>query len=479
MDRALELHGRALELAPTARGRARALEEIGDDHDAAYHGDEAVPAWDEALTIVRSIPGSDADTCRLATKAAYMGAVRWGGFATPMDPARIDAYVEEGRRAATDDDARTDLLALLAAAGDRWLAVGREDPLGIDVRIAASETAFDQAVSAGRYTTAGLALHMLGGLYLAAGDLERCIATQWRTIEINDRIESTRERHLYLVESFNTLIWIAGAAGDVMPRLAPWWDLGRDLSAHELLHSTYIVMSASYLTGDWDQLDRALDEHVSGFARETAMVCPFVRGGIGIGATVLARRGDPGRAEELLAMMPTVDQLGVADAWKAIAQGAIGDARAARGAAEAILAAGSRNFSEEPPLEIVAYVDALSALRDWPALAARLDELRARVGSLAIGPASLDRAEGMMAAAQGDRERAGVLLKRAVEAFDGLSLYDAARSREALASVDEASAGDLLASAIATYERLGAVADATRARVAADAAAVPSSTIGG
>ena len=45
LEQAIELHGLALELATTDEERAMALEELGDDHDAAYDGDRALPAW--------------------------------------------------------------------------------------------------------------------------------------------------------------------------------------------------------------------------------------------------------------------------------------------------------------------------------------------------------------------------------------------------------------------------------------------------
>jgi hypothetical protein len=51
-----------------------------------------------------------------------------------------------------------------------------------------------------------------------------------------------------------------------------------------------------------------------------------------------------------------------------------------------------------------------------------------------------------------------------VDALDGLAVYEAARAREALASVDAEHSQDLLAEAAAAYEGLGARPDAERLR---------------
>ena len=127
-DRAIELHRLAIELATNDAERAVGLEELGDDHDAAYDGDRAIPAWDEAIALFRPLPGHGDDIARIAMKAARTGAIRWGGFSVPMDPAVIDRYVDTGLEVATDGDTRAWLLALRAAAGLRWVAFHRADP---------------------------------------------------------------------------------------------------------------------------------------------------------------------------------------------------------------------------------------------------------------------------------------------------------------------------------------------------------------
>ncbi|HYC07578.1 MAG TPA: adenylate/guanylate cyclase domain-containing protein, partial [Candidatus Binatia bacterium] len=86
VDSALEAHRLALELSTTPEERAIAHEEIGDDGEAGYDGDIAVPAWQESMAIRRAMleardpAASRADIGRLAMKIARMGAIRWGGF---------------------------------------------------------------------------------------------------------------------------------------------------------------------------------------------------------------------------------------------------------------------------------------------------------------------------------------------------------------------------------------------------------------
>ena len=79
------------------------------------------------------------------------------------------------------------------------------------------------------------------------------------------------------------------------------------------------------------------------------------------------------------------------------------------------------------------------------------------------GPAA-DRAEGLAAAAAGDEALARELLGRAIDSFDRVSSFEAARTREALAAIDPAGRASLNAAALATYEHLGAKPHADRIR---------------
>jgi hypothetical protein len=56
------------------------------------------------------------------------------------------------------------------------------------------------------------------------------------------------------------------------------------------------------------------------------------------------------------------------------------------------------------------------------------------------------------------------MLRQAVDGFDRVSSFEAARTREALAAIDPGDRGMLIAAALATYERLGARPHADRVR---------------
>jgi hypothetical protein len=85
---------------------------------------------------------------------------------------------------------------------------------------------------------------------------------------------------------------------------------------------------------------------------------------------------------------------------------------------------------------------------------------------LALAEPTADRAEGLAAASLGLDGKAVALLERAIAGFDGLSSFEAARTREALAGVDPDRRAALLSAALQSYDALGARPHADRARAA-------------
>ena len=100
-----------------------------------------------------------------------------------------------------------------------------------------------------------------------------------------------------------------------------------------------------------------------------------------------------------------------------------------------------------PLSEILALIDALVGMEDWDALRRFLPEARDVAAQLALASPAIDRAEGLASAAAGDVPRAVELLRRAVDGFDPLSPFEAARTREALAAVDPEGRDELLSAA--------------------------------
>src|SRR5207253_9069538 len=161
---------------------------VGDDYDAGYDGDHALPAWEEALGLRQKVSDSGLAVARIAMKAARMGALRWGGFTTPMEPDVIDRYVEAGLAAAPDADTRAWLLMLRAAVGLRWDAFHRTDPMDLEERVSAGEAAADHAQKVEEESLLANALRVMGSLLMARGETARGLEVLHPILEITPRI---------------------------------------------------------------------------------------------------------------------------------------------------------------------------------------------------------------------------------------------------------------------------------------------------
>jgi predicted ATPase len=84
--KAVELHTQAGSLASTDQERRVVFEELGDDEGSAYHGEEAMAWWAQALASVRADRTSGADRARLCRKLAWIMASTPGAFRSNPDP---------------------------------------------------------------------------------------------------------------------------------------------------------------------------------------------------------------------------------------------------------------------------------------------------------------------------------------------------------------------------------------------------------
>ena len=467
LERAIELQERAIGLASTPGEEAAAREELGDVYDTAYDGDHAKAAWDEAISIVRTLPDGPHAVSRMCMKVARMGAILWGSFVTPLEPDVIDRYVREGLEGDPDPGTRVWLELMSAAAGVRWIAFHRPDPVPAAERFRALDVARAASEQTGDVLLLMNELHIRRALLIAAGDVGGAVEAARRQLAVADSVGDPRERHLGIIEAANTLTWVAGEADAMIGPLEGSLILGRELRPHDTNHSTMTLMAALYLSGRWADVPAVVEEHLAAFAEQADSSCPFAMSGFPLAAIFLVRRGEPERARELLAGMPQSEwPVGMVEALGAMATLALGDAAGARDEARRVLDTGERNYAEEPAIELLVMADALVALEDWDGLAAFLPELRARQDLLASGRATADRAEALARAAAGERAAAVALLEAAIAGFDGLDAFEAARTRERLAALVEGPERQqaLLAAALATYERLGALPDARRLR---------------
>jgi class 3 adenylate cyclase len=399
LERAVALHTQALELATGDLQRAIAYEELGDDHDAAYDGDKALPAWDQAMALRKSLGVEGPGIALPAMKAARMAAVRWGGFSVAVDPVEIDRYVDVGLAQDPQGETRAWLLVMRAAAGLRWVAFHREDPVSLEERVRAGEEAAAYAERIGDNTLLANAWRVVGALLLAYGQMEKGLELTRAILPIVDKVADPRERHLLTIETAQSLAFMGGEAEAMVPVLLDALRLGRELRVHDHCHSTGTLINVLYLAGRSDEVAPYLEEHLRTFKSDDAgTTCPFALGAFQMGAVVLAQRGEVDRARELSASMPESQApIGMTEGLQAMAANAIGEPERGRELARKVLDTGARNFAEEPPIELLAMLDSLVALEAWDELREYLPEARRRAAELALAGPAIERAEALLA----------------------------------------------------------------------------------
>jgi len=457
--KALDLHQEALRLSLGDAERALALEAIGDDHEGAFHGDDAIPAWEGALAALEHNPDARQDRIRLIVKCAKMTCIRWGGFKVVPPTRQVDDYIDAGLAAGPEARDRGWLLAMRAYCNTRKGDSREIDVMPLTERTRAGEEAARIGRELGDIDLQVLAARALSGLYITQGSYARAMEFTRQEHALVDRVAASRDRAL-------GLFWLAVRYMDIEGRYQEGLDLAqrsyqlaKQLAPHDVLHATYALLYGNASLGRWQLIDALHEEHLKGFREETDMSCPFVRGGLLISAAVLAHRGDPGRARETAELVPmNWDAPALPEALHGFVLLALGDAAAARQEAERILAAKRRLTYEEAPLEAVLMLDALVALHDAEGLRAFLpavEQMREAVAVLA--PAS-DRALGALRLWEGNSAGARLSLERALAEYERLgNPFEAARTRELLAEAlpaDERT--PVLDAALRQYEQLGA-----------------------
>jgi hypothetical protein len=188
-----------------------------------------------------------------------------------------------------------------------------------------------------------------------------------------------------------------------------------------------------------------------------------VQTGLSRGALVVANRGDTERARVLIERpRPFEAQPGPIEGFRARGLVAIGRPADGLALARTVISDSPRWRHHEAAY---AALVALEALEDWVELGRMVDTL----GDLRAGYVHLDvvarRAEGRSLLAAGDSDGGVAALRSALEAFDRLpDVFEAARTREAIAEAVPAERETLLRAALSAYEQLGAAPHATRVR---------------
>jgi class 3 adenylate cyclase len=470
VSKAVELHERALARARDAGERGRALEEIGDDHDSAYHGEAAIEAFELALAL---LPATEAqDRSRLYWKMAWLMAFSPGAFKRSPDGARVDELIEAGMASAPDELSRGRLLVARGAGARLWsgsepFGQGQSgaDPVPIEERIRSAEEGLAIGLSLGDRGLLKLANRALALLYGAAGRHADALILARTWLEQLAGPESRIEQ----ADAIRTLAWLEMMVAGNFERGLSLGERSHALSQgsnpHQLMHATCVVLVGLFELGRWHEMVPFLEEHLAAFREDPAVLCAFVRAGPVIGATLLVHSGRIGRARELAALVGNPqDELASASAWQARYAIASGDPQTGWDIART-KALERRSYGPEHAQQAV---EALVALRNWKELASFVPKAREQIsGNALLGPVC-DRAEGLMAAAAGDRALAPPALHRALVGFEALgAAFEVARTQERLADVLGGQEGRLLReAALGAYERLGAGPFVERLRVA-------------
>jgi hypothetical protein len=454
-DRAVELHARALALATSDAERLDANEELGRDHDAAYHGESAVAAYAAAIEIARSDPTGGPRVARLARRVGSLVAVRGGSFHDDPDIAGVDAVIEEGLAAVTDPRERALLLISFGEMAVRWSVIGVDDPVGVERRLAASGEAGRLARELGDPALIAHAAETLSDLHILANDYAAALHEIEAVLPLIDGIPSPLHRAQAMFEVSVPLLGIGGDPRRALALAEHSGLLAREMSAHDQMHASAMIMTAAAQLGDWDRVESALDEHLANFEHESTVRCLHVQTGPSRGALVVARRGDRERAARLIDRPRPFEALpGPIEGFKAQGLVAIGQPADGLALARSVLRDGPR---WRQPEAAEAALLALEELEDWPALgplAAELADLRAGYPQL---EALARRADGRSLLAAGQRDEGITALREALEAFERLpNRFEAARTREALADALPEERAAMLTGALSEYQALGA-----------------------
>jgi DNA-binding NarL/FixJ family response regulator len=455
LDKAIELHEAALRHATSDAERARVLTALGQDHESGLEGPAAIDAYRRAIEAADRVPLPADERAQIRLAAGRTMAVRWGSFAVRPNQADIDEFVDSGLALAEDAETRLWLLATRGAAGIRSGSALLSDPTFVADRIKAVNAALEGARQLGVTDLIVFAGRVSAQLEFAAGRYDECAAVYRGLVPYLDVVDSAFQRALTAVYVTLGLADVAGAYADALAVARKTLEVGRTLSPHEHAHGTSMMLWCLYHLGDWGETAALVDEHIAAVRGTDVFICPFMRGGALIGALMAAHLGEFERARELVGEVQlTPDEPGWPEALHARILVALGEAQEGAAAAQRIIDGGRLASLEENEHETVALIEALHALGDWDRLRAFLPEARRRSASLAILGPVCDRAEGMVAVADGDTERAIDQLRRAIEGFARLGVpFELARTQALLANV--LPDGDaMLADAITSAEAL-------------------------
>jgi class 3 adenylate cyclase/tetratricopeptide (TPR) repeat protein len=455
-DRAVELHQQARSLAITDTERLDAFEQLGRDHEVAFHGDEALDAFNAALEIARRDPAERQRVASLARRAGTMVSVRAGSFRVPPDLAMADAIIAEGLSLVEDRRERATLLVAFAGMAARWLTVrDRPDPIPMAERVAAAREASAIADELADPPLRFIAADILSDLHMVTGEYAEALRVIEEAMPAIERIPSPVRRSSDYAEASTSYFEFAGDVARSLDLARRSHELARDLSPHDQMHASFAVIRAAYALGEWDELEAILEEHLANHELEAEVRCIAIQGGPSIAALAVAHRGDTERAMALARRSRFWEE------QPGPVEGLVADALVATGAtdeglhlARGVLTQGARWRWFEAGVAALHGLEATEAWAELRDLVPTLEEMRRGYPLL---DALAERAHGRALLAAGDNEAGIAALRRSIAGFDRLPMpFEAARSREALAEAIPADARSLLDEAASRYRQLRA-----------------------
>jgi class 3 adenylate cyclase/tetratricopeptide (TPR) repeat protein len=436
--KAVELHEQAIDLASGDDERLRSLEELGDDHESAYHGDDAQRTYVTALEIARRADKPN-ERARLCSKLAEMMTNSPGAFKRSPDPDVVEAFIAEGLAHSVDEETTARLhvayghAARLYRGSEPFGQGHKPDPVPVQRRIEAIEQARDVGERIQSFQVIWYANLALGLLYSMAGRYDAQLKLAFEDLAHVDRLASRIQQGDVVRRAAVAVMTIGGNYEEGLRLAMRSLELSRDTNPHQIMHGTNPVMTALYELGRWDEIPPFLDEHLRAFQLDPAVECDFVRDGPLIGAVVSARSGDLERARELGRLIgDPMAELARATAWHAMLEIALGHPENAR-----LISSGKalEGRSYGPP-HARSLLEALIALGNWDELARFVPLARRQVVGLAILGPCCDRGEGMVAFARGDRIAATAGFDRALSGFDALNAGAEAAATRKLMTLD-------------------------------------------
>jgi class 3 adenylate cyclase/tetratricopeptide (TPR) repeat protein len=432
IDRAVELHEAALELAATDTERAVIHEELGDDHGWGYHGDPSVAAWKDAIRLRQQL-GDGEGVARNAVKIARATTLYYGAFEHRPTGASIDAYLDLGLAQEASRDVRAWLLMLRGRATESWAADALPDPVPIAERLAAAEEATAMARDVGDPTLRIHVLRTIAGIHVQSGEAfdPHALAAEQAEAGIG---AAGRDRILVALQMGALVADVAGDFQAAIDVFRDSYERAREFSPHERMHTTYFLMAALYRLARWDDIEPYAMEHIRTFDEETVDIdCPYTRSGPVVAALALERLGRmEAAAEAERRIVPNWERPGVVEAWVAERQLRRGDVTAAWDTAQRVRAFGRLPSIDEAPYELPVLVEAAgTAGIDAAAADDVIDAARGSSSRVIWISAAIDRTIGRRAAAVGDVAAAREALERSLALYRRLAMADDAARVEA------------------------------------------------